>query len=58
MIGGKSCGKCRSSAVFKRERIDYDLPPGISSRARFRLPGKGDEGTERNGDLILTFMVK
>ena len=57
-VGGKPCGKCRNGVVQKRERIQFDLPPGISSGMRFRLAGKGDEGTERNGDLILTFNVK
>lgn len=57
-VGDRPCGKCRGGLVQKRERIAYDLPPGISSGMRFLLAGKGDEGLERNGDLILTFLIE
>ncbi|RMF04964.1 molecular chaperone DnaJ, partial [Candidatus Woesearchaeota archaeon] len=55
------CRKCHGSGrVEKTKKITVDIPPGVESGTRLRIPGEGEAG-ERNappGDLYVYVRVK
>jgi molecular chaperone DnaJ len=39
------CPECRSEGRVRRaERLDVEVPPGVATSTRIRIPGKGDAG--------------
>ncbi|MDE1868368.1 MAG: molecular chaperone DnaJ [Candidatus Micrarchaeota archaeon] len=55
----KQCKTCNGhGAIQKEERIDVDIPKGVSTGMRLRLNGMGDYGKDRTGDLYIDIEVK
>ncbi|MGH9748631.1 MAG: molecular chaperone DnaJ [Candidatus Polarisedimenticolia bacterium] len=60
-LGVEGCGHCRGSGVLKqRETIRVNVPAGVDSGSRVRVPGKGRAGRNGGppGDLFLGTQVE
>ena len=56
----KPCGACDGKSLTSRaEMIDVDLPSGVATGSRLRIPGKGNAGRFRGpaGDLYVVVRV-
>jgi molecular chaperone DnaJ len=55
----KHCEKCKGRGYeIKKEKIKIDIPAGVDTGMRMRVPRKGNEGLRQRGDLYLLFKVK
>ncbi len=55
----EKCPKCKGKGyIRKKEKIKIDIPAGVDSGMRMRIPNKGNEGKRGRGDLYLIFKVK
>ena len=56
----ENCPVCRGkSYVEKHESLSVDIPAGVDTGNRLRIPGKGNESrSERRGDLYIHFFVE
>lgn len=58
-IPTKICDECKGRGfIVKKEKIHVDIPAGVDSGMRMRIPGKGNEYPNGRGDLYLIFRVK
>lgn len=60
-IPSRPCPTCRGSGeVRSRRRISVNVPTGVESGSKLRIPGQGERGPRggQAGDLILKFRVK
>ena len=54
----EKCDNCNGRGfIIKKEKVKVDIPAGVDTGMRMRIPRKGNEGRER-GDLYLIFKVK
>ena len=55
----EKCDECSGRGfILKKEKIHIDIPAGVDSGMRMRIPRKGNEGKRGRGDLYLVFNVK
>jgi molecular chaperone DnaJ len=55
----KVCDKCKGRGyIVKKEKVKVDIPAGVDTGMRMRIPRKGNEGLRQRGDLYLLFKVK
>jgi len=57
----KACGTCDGGGLTSRaEMVEIDLPPGVATASRLRIPGKGNAGRLRGpaGDLYVVVRVE
>ncbi len=55
----EKCDECHGRGyILKEEELHIDIPAGVDSGMRMRIPGKGNEGKRGRGDLYLVFKVK
>ena len=55
----EKCDECKGRGfIIKKEKIHIDIPAGVDSDMRMRIPRKGNEGKRGRGDLYLIFKVK
>jgi len=57
----KKCKKCNGKTfIEKQEKIQIDIPAGVSNGDRVRVPGKGQAGYKgtKPGDLFLRIKIK
>ncbi len=56
----EKCKKCNGRGfIRKKEKIHIDIPAGVDNGMKMRIPGKGNESSNRGrGDLYLIFKVK
>jgi molecular chaperone DnaJ len=58
-IPKKLCQECKGRGyIVKKEKIHVDIPAGVDTGMRMRIPGKGNEYPNGRGDLYLIFKVK
>ncbi len=58
-IPKKICKECKGKGfIVKKEKIKVDIPAGVDSGMRMRIPNKGNEYTKGRGDLYIQFKVK
>ena len=58
-IPKKVCSKCKGSGyIVKEETIKIDIPAGVDTGMKLRIPAKGNETKNYRGDLYLVFNVK
>ncbi len=58
-IPKKICTECKGKGyIIKKEKIHVDIPAGVDSGMRMRIPAKGNEYPGGRGDLYLLFNVK
>ncbi|MFQ5680119.1 MAG: molecular chaperone DnaJ [Gemmatimonadota bacterium] len=60
-IPSEPCPSCRGSGeVRSRRKISVNVPAGVDSGSKLRVPGQGERGPRggQPGDLILKFQVK
>ena len=58
-IPTKICDECKGRGfIVKKEKIHVDIPAGVDSGMRMRIPKKGNEYPNGRGDLYLIFRVK
>ena len=55
----EKCDECKGRGfIVKKEKIHVDIPAGVDSGMRMRVPRKGNESNRGRGDLYLIFKVK
>ena len=55
----EKCPECKGRGfILNKEKIHIDIPAGVDSGMRMRVPRKGNEGKRGRGDLYLVFKVK
>ena len=55
----EKCDECNARGfILKKEKIHIDIPAGVDSGMRMRIPRKGNESKRGRGDLYLIFNVK
>ena len=55
----EACNECRGRGyIIKKEKIHVDIPAGVDTGMRMRIPRKGNESKRGRGDLYLIFNVK
>ena len=55
----EKCNECKGRGfILNKEKIHVDIPAGVDSGMRMRIPRKGNEGKRGRGDLYLVFKVK
>ncbi len=55
----KACPECKGKGfIIKTETIKVDIPAGVDTGMRMRIPGKGNESKRGRGDLYILFRVK
>ena len=55
----EKCNECKGRGyIVKKEKIHIDIPAGVDSGMRMRVPRKGNESKIGRGDLYLIFKVK
>ena len=55
----EKCDECKGRGyIVKKEKIHVDIPAGVDTGMRMRVPRKGNEGARYRGDLYLIFKVK
>ncbi len=55
----EKCPECKGRGfILNKEKIHVDIPAGVDSGMRMRIPRKGNEGKRGRGDLYLVFKVK
>jgi molecular chaperone DnaJ len=60
-LGDEGCGSCQGGGVLRRaESIKFQIPAGVDSGSRVRVPGKGKAGRNGGppGDLIIVTQVE
>jgi molecular chaperone DnaJ len=58
-IPKKVCPECKGKGyILKKEKIHVDIPAGVDTGMRMRIPRKGNEYPNARGDLYLIFNVK
>ena len=58
-IPKKVCNECRGRGyIIKTEKVKVDIPAGVDSGMRMRIPKKGNEYPQTRGDLYIIFNVK
>lgn len=56
--GRRLCQACRGAGTTEAaERIRLKIPAGAADGATIRVPGKGEEGAGRAGDLVVTLRM-
>jgi len=55
----KQCSRCRGGGrVHTEEKVEVEIPRGVSDGMRLRLTGMGDFGRDRTGDLYIDVAVQ
>jgi len=58
-IAKKICKECKGKGyIIEEEKVKIDIPAGVDTGMRMRIPGKGNEYPQGRGDLYLIFNVK
>jgi len=58
-IPKKVCNECRGRGyIIKTEKVKIDIPAGVDTGMRMRIPKKGNEYPQTRGDLYIIFNVK
>ncbi len=58
-IAEKICSECNGKGyITKKEKVKIDIPAGVDTGMRMRIPGHGNEYPQGRGDLYILFHVK